>query len=250
MATALSFNGILNNSSSYIGQTFNKLDNMTNEFKPLGKLQSIDGNSVVFDGIYYRLMSNNENGQGFFSNKMGQKQIRSKILPAIRIENDEEYLKKQPLFYPVEQQVEYVDQPSYDQQYNDQPYNYQNTGGKRKSNKNQENGGSVLGTLAAPGVLLVANEIYKRKTPRNKTPKRGGSIISKLAAPGVLFVANEIYKRKTPRNKTVKRGGSVLAKLAAPGVLMVANELYKRKSSRTFKNKSRKFSKTRKYGRK
>jgi hypothetical protein len=57
-------------------------------------------------------------------------------------------------------------------------------------------------------------------------------------------------RNKSNKSKTPKRGGSVLAKLAAPGVLLVASELYKRRQSRTSKNKSRKFRKTRKYGRK
>lgn len=55
--------------------------------------------------------------------------------------------------------------------------------------------------------------------------------------------------KSSRKSKTPKRGGSVLGSLAAPGILMAASELYKRKSSKTHKNTSRKFRKTRKYGR-
>jgi hypothetical protein len=55
---------------------------------------------------------------------------------------------------------------------------------------------------------------------------------------------------KSNKKQEKKNGGSVLGTLAAPGVLFVANEIYKRKPSRTYKNKSRRFRKTRRYGRK
>ena len=158
MATPVSYNDILSN-PSYIGKTFNKFDNEANNSTKIGKLKSIDSNSIVFyddseqkDYYYTPGDGNTKNGYkyGFFSNK-NSKNNRFKILPSVDINSGaSDILKTQPLFYPV-----------------------QTTGGRRrKSNKNQENGGSVLGTLATPGVLLVANEVYKRKTPRNKTPKR------------------------------------------------------------------------------
>jgi len=87
------------------------------------------------------------------------------------------------------------------------------------------------------------DEIQQEINHLQQEQQQGGSMLEKVAVPGVLYIANELYKRNS-RKFQKSKGGSALGTIAAPGVLFVANELYKRRKTARG-NKS--FRKTRKY---
>ena len=77
-------------------------------------------------------------------------------------------------------------------------------GGKKskKSGKKSRRGGNILGDMAVPAALVLANHSYKKN-------RKGGNVVSDVAVPAALVLANHSFGNK---NSSKKNGGKVSRK--------------------------------------
>jgi hypothetical protein len=125
--------------------------------------------------------------------------------------------------------------------------------------------GGDLTTIAVPGVLIAANQLYKKRinksTRKNRKIKGGAPDLDNMmkqtdsmmklmmptTMPAVVYTNSNSSAPAASNNVQVFRGGEVkqtgagiLTDIAVPAVLITANQIYKRKTGKNKKNRKHK----------